>query len=47
LCERIRDAMSGILGEVEDEEMGAAQIAQICETLRPIVAKLEELEGSL
>jgi hypothetical protein len=47
LCARIRDAMSGILGEVEDEELSGAQIAQICETLRPIVVKLEDLEGSL
>jgi hypothetical protein len=47
LCERIRDAMSGILGEVEDEELRGSQIEQICDTLRPIVTQLEELEGSL
>jgi hypothetical protein len=47
LCNRIRDAMSGILGEVEDEELNRTQITQICETLRPIARRLEELEGSL
>jgi hypothetical protein len=47
LCMRIRDAMSGILGEVEDEELNRNQIAQICETLRPIAMQLEQLEGSL
>jgi hypothetical protein len=47
LCERIRDAMSGILGEVEDEELSRMQIEQICDTLRPIVTQLEELEASL
>ena len=39
--------MSGICGEVEDEEIRDEQIAQICDTLRPIAKQLEELEGSL
>ena len=47
LCERINAAMCGIRGEVEDEELHNRQIAQICDTLRPIAKQLEELEGSL
>jgi hypothetical protein len=47
LCARIDAAMSGIRGEVEDEELGKDQIAELCDTLRPIAKQLEELEGSL
>jgi len=47
LCGRIRDAMSGIQNEVEDDELKGRQLAQICEALRRIASELEELEGSL
>ena len=47
LCARIDHAMSGIRGEVEDEELSKEQVAEICDTLRPVAQQLEELEGSL
>ncbi len=47
LCERIDGALSGIRGEVVDEETTREEIAQICDTLRPIVRQLEDLEANL